>query len=243
MIFRYRSVACRRQRRMPHDPPFDQVNHVLGNARGQVGNPLEIPAHGQQPQERADLVRLLPDGGFDFLADGRLHLVDLVVARADRGGLGGVQADQRVDAVAKQKLRLLAHQPQVAGKLRRRIEDQPPHLAGDIHGQVADPLQIVVDLQRGNHEPQVAGHRLVQGERLEALFLDLDLAEIDFLVQPFHLFGQLVVAQLDRPDRLLHLAFDHGAKRQDLLLQFADFPLKMCRHQPRSQGDCRLYLS
>ncbi len=53
---------------------------------------------------------------------------------------------------------------------------------GDVRRQVADPLQVVVDLQHGDHEPQVGRHRLVQCQRLQALLFHLDFEPVDFVV-------------------------------------------------------------
>ena len=59
-----------------------------------------------------------------------------------------------------------------------------------LHGQVADPLQVVVDLEHGDDEAQVDGHRLVQGQDLEALLLDLHLGLVDPVVGLDHVLRQ-----------------------------------------------------
>ena len=55
---------------------------------------------------------------------------------------------------------------------------------GHVHGLVADPFQVGVDLHDGGEEAQVPRHRLVQGE-------ELDAAVVHFDVEPVHLFLQL----------------------------------------------------
>ena len=50
---------------------------------------------------------------------------------------------------------------------------------GDVPGQVADPLEVAVDLEHRRDPPQVGGHRLVQGQDLQAVALDLDLPAVD----------------------------------------------------------------
>ena len=78
---------------------------------------------------------------------------------------------------------VFSHIPAMSkGIIHGRLAGERRRLPRDVHRQVADPLQIVVDLHRGNDEPQVDRHRLVQGEHLEALLLDLDLALVDFVV-------------------------------------------------------------
>ena len=50
---------------------------------------------------------------------------------------------------------------------------------GDVHGLVADALEVGVDLHGGGDEPQVGGHGLLQGEQLQAAVVDLDLEVVD----------------------------------------------------------------
>ena len=159
-----------------------------------------------------------------------LHAIDLVVAAADVGGLLGIHVDQRVDAVAEHGLRLGPHRPQVEGQLDPGFADQGPGLAGDVDRHVADPLQIVVDLHGGDDQPQIDGHRLMEGQGLHALLLHLDLAVIDVQVALLDLAGQGLVALQDRPQGHLHLVLHQGAEREDVLLEFVDFSLQVGRH-------------
>ena len=46
---------------------------------------------------------------------------------------------------------------------------------GDIDREIADALQIAVDLDRRHNDAQIDRHRLVQGQQLEAAIVDLDL--------------------------------------------------------------------
>ena len=67
-----------------------------------------------------------------------------------------------------------------AARHRHRVLVGKLHGAlADVGGEVADALELAVDLDDGDDEAQVAGHRLVQREELEALLLDLDLVLVD----------------------------------------------------------------
>ncbi len=99
------------------------------------------------------------------------------------------------------------------------------HALGDVFGQIAHPLQIVVDLQHGHDEPQIGGHRLIEGQNLEALFLDLDLHAVDLGVVGDHLLGHHGVAIDQRGDRLGDGLFDQRADEQNLLLQAVDLAM------------------
>ena len=68
---------------------------------------------------------------------------------------------------------------------------------GDVDGEVADALELVVDLDDGHDEAQVAGHRLVEREDLEALLLELDLVLVDDEVGGDHPARRRGVARFD----------------------------------------------
>ena len=101
---------------------------------------------------------------------------------------------------------------------------------GDILGQVAHPLQIVVDLQRGDDEPQIVGHRLIEGQDFQALFLDLDLHAIDHRVVGDHLLGHHRVAIDESRDGVGDRLFDQRADVEDFLLQAVDLAVDMLGH-------------
>ena len=61
-----------------------------------------------------------------------------------------------------------------------------PRRLGDVHGQVADALEVGVDLHRGDDRPQVGGHRLVERQQREAAVVDLDVQRVDRLVAGEH---------------------------------------------------------
>ena len=100
---------------------------------------------------------------------------------------------------------------------------------GDVGGQVADALQLAVDLDHGDEEAQVAGHRLVEREDLEALLLDLHLQLVDCEVADHDALGLLRVALLDGLEREVQALLDHGAQAEHLALQLVELALQVCR--------------
>ena len=80
---------------------------------------------------------------------------------------------------------------------------------------VGHALEVEVDAQDRQHEPEVAGDgRLPCEQRLHAL-LDAGVADVDLVVEADHLVGQLVVAACQRVQRRPQHAEDERA----LLLQ------------------------
>ncbi len=100
--------------------------------------------------------------------------------------------------------------------------------------EIADALQLVVDLDDGDDEAQVAGHRLVEGQELEALLLDVDLVLVDHEVGGDHAPGLADVACLDGVKGEAQVVLDERTERQDLALQVLELALQMCGHEPLS---------
>ena len=87
----------------------------------------------------------------------------------------------------------------------------------------------MVDLHRGDDQPQIDGHGLMQRQGLHAILFHLDLALVDVQVALFDLVGKGLVAVQNRPQRHLHLVFHQCAQREDVFLQSLDFSLQMGR--------------
>jgi hypothetical protein len=104
--------------------------------------------------------------------------------------------------------------------------DQLQDLARDALGVVADALELQVELDGRVGEAQVAGHRLLAYEELEAQPVGLLLELVDALVAQDHRVGQLAVALLEGLDAVQEgLLGERGHRRQpvadpvDLALQ------------------------
>ena len=85
-------------------------------------------------------------------------VVHLLVGGADAVGQRRVAVDEGVEALLEHRLGLRGHLAQVEGHLVGLEVRQELRALGDVHGQVADALQVAVHLQDGDDEAQVAGH-------------------------------------------------------------------------------------
>ena len=111
----------------------------------------------------------------------------------------------------------------------RRLGFQPAdgeHLAGDAFRIIPDPLQLLVDLDGGEDEPQMAGDRLVAHQEFQAQpvqfglpFVNMLIAQDDAVSQlpaPLH---QRLQARFQRPPAKPGHLGDLGPNRVDIPLQ------------------------
>ena len=64
----------------------------------------------------------------------------------------------------------------------------------DVDGLVADPLEVQPRVQQGGDEPQIRGHRRLQGQQLEHSLVDLEVQLVDRVVGVDHGVRHGVVA-------------------------------------------------
>jgi hypothetical protein len=101
----------------------------------------------------------------------------------------------------------------------------------NIHGQVADPLEVGVDLDGRDNRAQVRGHRLMQRQQHEAAVVDFDVQRVERPVAPHHALEQRPIP-LDEPlDRKAHLLFSEAAHFEQPRLALLELFAEM-RHHP-----------
>ena len=126
---------------------------------------------------------------------------------------GGVAPDEGLQRVGEH----LPGQPGHVDDLGLRRDgpglNQPLGRLGDVDRVVAHPLEVVGDLERRGEHPEVARHRLLQRQQVDALLLDLHFHGVDHPVPGDHPARLLAVALQQRlhrqPQRRLRLA-GHG---------------------------------
>ncbi len=185
-------------------------------------------------QEGVDAVGPGLDGVLDAAVHVAVDRVNAVVVGADPAGGRGVEVAQRVEAAAQHLTRAVGHAGEVVGDLQLGRVSHGERAIRHVLGQVADPLEVVVDLEDRHDEPQVARHRLVEGEHLEALLLQFDLEAVHDVVRVEDAPGQRHIALGHRahgqPERLLHGAADV----EQALLQVVGLDLQVPGHGRRS---------
>ena len=98
---------------------------------------------------------------------------------------------------------------------------------GDVHGQVADTLEIGVDLERGGQEAQIAGDRLPERQRTRYQAVNLHFHLVDLRLIANHLLGDFPVLVDQGANATVNRGFHQPAHLQQLVVQFFQFDCKM----------------
>jgi len=109
---------------------------------------------------------------------------------------------------------------------------------GDVFGQVGHALQLVIDFHGRGDPAQIHGHRLVQGQDLQALLLDVVLLLVDLAIAGDDLVGQLDIAILQGADGLVNRLFHGRGQGQQVALQAIQVALKVFGHWFGSPAYC-----
>ena len=142
--------------------------------------------------------------------------VDQLVQLDERLRLAEVAVGERVERDADHLLGPLPHLLQALeqGRVGIDLGDQLGHLR-DRHGVVRHPLEVKVDVQHRQDEPQVGGDRRLPREQRLDPQLDLEVQPVDVVVEGDHLVGELDVALLERVQR----AAQHSEDERSFLLE------------------------
>ena len=194
-----------------HDPVADRD--------GVVGDPLVVAAQQGDVDRGLDAVR--PVVGEQLGEAGAAQHVHLVVVAAqhDRGvdvALGDDLGDPGDHVLGD-----LGHPRDGGAYLLGHGDpgDAQPGDLGDVHGEVAHPLELADHPQRGHDHAQVAGHGLLEREQREAVVLDPPGGLVDGGVRADDVLGLLGVAGQERlggqPYGPLHVAAHEGEVAED----------------------------
>ena len=182
------------------------------------------------PEQTLRVVRLILDALHHPPLNPLAGLVDDVVLLTHLAGERGVAFDDGVEALTNHLLRLRGHRADLGGKIIRAAPLKLRHPLGDVLGEVAHPLQVVVDLQGGDDKPQVGRHGLVEGEDLQALLFHLHFHAVDVFVAGHHPLGQRGVTVDEGGDRLRDRLLHEGAEAEDPLLEILELTFDVFGH-------------
>ena len=208
------------------------VEDFFAQVLGLVGHALEAARDGhERGQGRGG--ELVPAAEFrQFGVDAVAQRVGLLLHHHRPRRLIGVLLQEGFDGFPEHADGELAEfDKQGGGRLGLQSTDRQ-HLAGDAFSVIADALQLLVDLDGREDEPQMAGHRLVADEELQAQPVKVGFQLVDILVPQDHAVGQLPVALHQRLQARVQCALAQYGHLLDLGSHETNVPLerffKMC---------------
>ena len=96
---------------------------------------------------------------------------------------------------------------------------QTQRRAGDIHGEIADPLQVGDGLQDRADRAEVSGDRLLQGQQPHTPGLDVQIETVGQIVPVDDLFGEVGVLTDQRFHRVIQHLLDEAAEAHNIVLE------------------------
>src|SRR5215203_7267951 len=124
--------------------------------------------------------------------------VDLVISAADLAPRLRVAANERLESVREHFTSQSSHFDDLGFRCDRPCLVQPLGRLRDVHRVISNSLEIVRNLQGRWEHAEVARHRLLQGQQIDALLLDLYFHCVDYPVSSYD------------PLRLLAIALEQG---------------------------------
>ena len=152
---------------MTHIQTAHPENNVLGNVGGVVRDSFQVARGKNELHARANQREVLSHVLEQIFKDAIAVLIDHIIAFQNLRGQVDVLEDQRAQAAADHGTNRLGHGCQFLGSLRVVHLSQRDHALGDVHGDVADALEVVGDFQRSDNQAHfVVGERTAaqQGE-------------------------------------------------------------------------------
>src|SRR5262245_2813352 len=225
--------------RVAHHLALDQEHDHLGDVRGMVGDALQEARDQDEPDRARDRLRVAHHVREQLAEDLLLDAVHLVVSGADLARQVRVPGHEGVQALLHHALGLLGHSRQVDVRLELALLVQLHRALGDVHRLVADALEVGDDLHGGGDEAEVAGGRLVEGEQLHALLVDLDVVSVHLPIAVDDVSGQRLVTLHQRPHGAADLILDQRAHGQQRLLEAVQLLVEVSLHSlpPESRSD------
>ena len=179
----------------------------------------------------------------DGVERGVIEAVDLVVLDRDLARLDRIGFDEREEDAVDEDGRQLGHLGQMDVVLERRLRRELDDRLGDRRGVVAHPLELVGHVVERQQVAQVAGDRLLGGDRHRDQARDRALGFVDDRVALDDLEGQSGIVGGERPTGLPDGRLDDRAHAQDGV---ADEPFVAIERLARRLGEdaprlvCRL---
>ena len=204
---------------MAHIRAADPEDHILGDVGGVVGDALQTPRNQQNVQIGTDLVRVALVICATRLTNASSFMRSTMESISSTACATSALAERK-DSSARRTMvetavvmRAISTGISTSGswsKIQRTLRD--------IDRQVADALQVGVDLQHRQHESQIGCHGLLHGEQVDRHFIDGPLALVDHLSRSKTCCASLRIAFAIGVRRQLNGGFGHVRPSRAIVL-------------------------
>ena len=137
-----------------------------------------------------------------------VRLVDVLVHLGDYAGSFGVLIHEGLETLVDHLLNFVHHGRQVNRRFDRIVLGKKARAEGNVRGLIAHSFELVINLEYRDNKTQVTRHRLVQGEDLQAILLDLDFGVVDLVVGVENFVGQVGTPVDQCRNRLVNRVLD-----------------------------------
>ena len=100
----------------------------------------------------------------------------------------------------------------------------------DVHGLIANALEVGIDLDDGQNKAQIDGHRLFHREQVQRRLVDLPLQPVDRQFTVHHQVADRSVARTIGFNRALDRLLGHAGHHEQLFFQFVQALMKPYPH-------------
>ncbi len=210
---------------------LDEVDDVLGDVGGVVADALEVFGDEDQFESGKDHAGIAHHVGKQFAENLVAVVVHAVIGGEDFLREVDVTANDGVESVADHFFGELAHARQVDVRLYARVAKDAQGSLGDIHGLIADALEIDVNARNGQRKTEIHGHELVQGEKLNDAIVDFQLELVDGVFFLEDAPGERLIGFQDSADGLVDGTLGEAAHPEEPLFQLVDVFFEMAFHK------------
>src|ERR1022692_1717281 len=164
---------------VPDVNAFDQEDHVFGDVRRVVADPLQVAGYEYQIDRRRHDAGIALHGFLEFGVHRIAKSIHFIVRKKYRTGQDVVSIHKRVQALEQHGLDQGGHLWDIDHRLDQRMMHQGERTLRHVLGEIADALQVGVDLESGGQKAEIASHGLEKSEQPGYHAVDFHLHPVD----------------------------------------------------------------
>jgi hypothetical protein len=221
---------------VPDAAGIDLEDHVFRDVCCMIGQAFHMPGEHQQVGASGNQGRGLFHHPNELAEDVPVKIINDKVTVHDTASERRVRGEKRIQAVRNHNACYLKHFGETYRPKQGGMAGEGFNAFGDIHGDVADALQLCIDAQRGHQQPQITGNRLVQGKDAVTQGINLIVKVIDDAILADDFLRNGKVPFEESMGGGIELPVDQRTHDHQFVLQFRQVPFKVPLHAVNRNG-------